>query len=257
MGKRKFRLKYPKRTMKESNIPPKKAASISLQTSTTSSQVSTGAVLSIQSQDHPTELIVKIPISSYNSLPVHNAAALYDRLMMSRSIPHGWSSSLLVSELHSSIFSLSNNLTCSASSCVTLTVTVKEDCVWLLFVNNRQVDLSYCKLMQPLLTHQLNSITLLLQLLSLLEGSHICSGNCDDKFLPVQQRRKGTFYGKSGIFFFKFQICFSINFSVSDPIGTDVVAYFDSSLTTPTIRHTKCEILLSYLGRCRFCDDYR
>ena len=127
--------------------------------------------------------------------------------MMSQSIPHGWSSSLLVS--HSSIFSLSNNLTCSASSCVTLTVTVKEDCVWLLFVNNRQVDLSYCKLMQPLLTHQLNSIT---QLLSLLEGSHICSGICDNKFLPVQQRRKGTFYGKSGIFFSNFKFVFLLIF---------------------------------------------
>ena len=245
MGKRKFRLKYIKNYKREKYVGKKLVVSIPL-----SSLPSSMSSSFVSSQS----MIVQIPIYNYTLLPVHSAAQLHLRLTRSRSIPDEWASSLLVSECHSSVFPLSSNLTCSSSS-VTITVIIRKDLTWLLFLNDRCVHLHSCKLLQPFRASQLNSVELILKVLSLLQGCKICIGNPDEKFIAIQQRRNGTFSSnKSGNIIVNNCICIKILFCI---IGTDIVAYFDASLTTPTIRHTDCEMLLSYLGRCCFCDDYR
>ena len=206
MGRRKFKLRVPKNYERKKYARKEFVVSIprsallcpfaKVLPTTVSNYDSTEAQSVVEA--NPSELIIQIPISSYTASPVGDASQLHKRLMSSQSLPEGWTSSLLISNCHLPVFSLSFNLPLNSSQLV-ITVTIKQNCQWLLALNCSEIDLSFCQLLKEYLQSPLNSVHLLLKLLSCLQKCTICTGNSDEKFMPVQQRRNGTFSGKLGI----------------------------------------------------------
>ena len=206
MGKRKFRLKTIKHYERKKYAKLQRESPLSTLPHPaiipkSNCDVATEPTKLLKPADvKPSSLIIQIPISIYTASPVCDASHLQKRLMSCASLPEGWTWSLLISDLHPPVFSLTYNLPCNGSQ-VAVTLVVKQNCQWLLHLNSSEVDLSFCQLLKRYLSSPLNCIDLLHFLMSCLQKSNICLGNPDEKFLPVQQRHSGTFSGKSGRLF--------------------------------------------------------
>ena len=91
MGKRKFRLKHVK------NYEKKKYQNMQLKVS---------YPLHLVKPDPVSELMLCIPLNIYIKSLAPNASVLYSRVSTTKLVPKEWTTSILVSQSHSSLFSM-------------------------------------------------------------------------------------------------------------------------------------------------------
>lgn len=130
--------------------------------------------------------------------------------------------------------------------------TVAANCVWSLTLGTIVLKLDQCQLLKkfPL---KLDSVNMVVRLLSCLNTSSFCKGNPDNKFAKIRQNHQGVFRDRSG----KFRTIIKLLILFNN-IGMNIVAYYDNrDLPCPTIRHIKCEYIVEVSRRCKFCADYR
>lgn len=101
----------------------------------------------------------------------------------------------------------------------------------------------------------LNSASTVGHVIAILDRHHICSGNPDDKFLPLVVARKGKFMGHSGTVV---SYCMHIKGTLYFVVGENVVAFQESGPDgRKTIRTSGCLYLVPQPGCCSVCTKYR
>lgn len=126
-------------------------------------------------------LIVSVPLNSYIKSSAPSADALHSRLNKSKLFPKGWTTSLLMSESHSSLFSIKGQI---QNSLLDIIITVAPDCAWSISIGTSQFSIDDCQLMKSFLS-KLNSVDMIKRLLSCLDNSKVCNGNSDEKFYEI------------------------------------------------------------------------
>ena len=194
MGKRKFRLKAVK------NYERKKYQNrVHLEELKVSIPLSIYRSLAVPDASSE-ELKVSIPLSIYKSSAVPDANTLRARLDMLNMLPEGWVTSFVqVSLLHTPFFALYRKLSSDNPSVDLISVTITPDCTWSLSIGPYQLDLTHCQLLKQFLHNKLNSLDLLVQLLSQLDNITFCIGNPDEKFTVIKERHRGEFKDHSGM----------------------------------------------------------
>ena len=183
------------------------------------------------------ELMLCIPLNIYIKSLAPNASVLYSRLSITKLVPKEWTTSILVSQSHSSLFSMKQRI---QNSSLDLIITIAPDCVWSMTIGTTQFCIDQCQLLN-VFSSMLDSIDTVVKLLSCIDKSKVCKGNSDVKFDRYFTAGKFLLSKKACYFVFRKQ-------------------YYDKrNLPTPTIRHKKCEIFISAgsTERCKSCDDYR
>ena len=100
----------------------------------------------------------------------------------------------------------------------------------------------------------------IIEAITLLSGSYtICPGNGDPQFIALATSRGGNFYAKASKYnksSFIIQWYLASTYTFADDA---VVAYLDEMiLPHPTVRHSKCKLLISEKGgRCSLCSQHR
>jgi hypothetical protein len=84
----------------------------------------------------------------------------------------------------------------------------------------------------------------------------VCTGNADESFLALAESKEGKFFNGSSKYMLHVTIIAITN---TIPADTEIVAYRDdSTLPYPTVRHSKCELLIeSGNQKCKFCEQHR
>ena len=250
MGNRKFKLKHQK------NYERKKYRNFGLKVPIRH--------LKIKCSKEVPDLSVHIPIGHYINSPASNASALYSQLSISKRLPEGWTTSLLVSESHSPLFSLRRHIeNCS----VDIHITVTPNCDWSMSIGTSSFDTNNCQLLKAFI--KLDTIDTVVELLSTIDNSMFCIGNPDMKFNYIIKRRNGLFVDKTGkslcmVNGYNFRntfTCINYRYICTDSITSmsyvgDVIAHHDIKTTCPTIRHKYCERFIEKSGRCQYGDDY-
>lgn len=149
--------------------------------------------LAVTSQDHE---LVKLPISLYVTSQVSSVNALHERLMRLKTLPTGWTSSIV-----------STSLVCSkieqpsAASTIEMTYMfiISADFTWTVRRGKNMVPVSQCESFQsvPLMLLCVKDV---IDTLAKLDASKLCVGNADTKFLELVTRREGKFFDRSGTY---------------------------------------------------------
>lgn len=113
-------------------------------------------------------------------------------------------------------------------------ITINMDCSWEVKVHGLSINTTHC----PTLSHlpPVIDCTTINLLLDVVNNSHICTGNPDDKFVEMVAARKGK--------------------TIKSSDGS-VAAYIDQGEAVSTIRSSKCEVLMRDGRKCDKCVSYR
>lgn len=133
-----------------------------------------------------THLVVSLP------RPRLSVVTLLDQLR-STPLPSGWMCTSLAGDI---IALCKLSVSSSSQPKLYLMVTISSDMSWGLQIGEKVVD--NCLLQSIPKTFSL--ATEVIGLLRQIDGSQICIGNPDEKFLPLLGRNKGVFKGQSGKF---------------------------------------------------------
>jgi hypothetical protein len=170
-----------------------------------------------------TKLVVCLPQSAYLSAPVSSFHLLCERMRKSENIlNNGWNCT-----------GVSNHVLQKSFSSYNVSIKIMPDFSFVLEVGGYHLNAD-CT--QFPITY-INSIEILLKLLSMIDTSSLCKGNADEKFENTSKRRNGKFLDRAG----------------------NPVAYYDlRHLPLPTIRHRNCTVFVrNDTMRCHACEDYR
>ena len=185
MGKRKFRLKHVK------NYEKKKYQNMQLKVS---------YPLHLVKPDPVSELMLCIPLNIYIKSLAPNASVLYSRLSTTKLVPKEWTTSILVSQSHSSLFSMKRRI---QNSSLDLIITVAPDCVWSMTIGTTQFCIDQCQLLN-VFSSKLDSIDTVVKLLSCIDKSKVCKGNSDVKFQILDR------YFTAGKFLLSKKVCYFV-----------------------------------------------
>ena len=193
------------------------------------------------------DLVVRYPQTSYTT---SGTAALHEMLMHSGiTLPEGWICSI-VSDTYVALFKLAVTPSLMRAD-FTHMITISFSGTWTLSVDRKEVNALQCPLLEGFPT-QLLSVDNVMAIISMLDKCTLCVGNPDEIFFDLIEKYHGTFNDSSGSNLIRITLA---NSSVC--IGTEVVAYHDNHTQKPTIRHSKCEVLVRNRDRCWKCEEYR
>lgn len=79
-------------------------------------------------------------------------------------------------------------------------MTIAADFTWSVFIGSTSISLQHCTCtcLTGLLSTCLNSVDLVVQLVTYLEKKTVCLGNPDDRFAETRNRYNGIFKSRSG-----------------------------------------------------------
>ena len=201
MGKRKLRLKAVK-NYERKKYHGKASWKVSIPI-----EYYTNCHSTVPDDNTESELKISIPLQFYTSSTVPDASKLRARLDMCNLLPKEWvMSSHQVSELDTPFLALYRKVptlaTCTLQSVPNsvdlISMKIAPDCTWFLSIGTYQLDLTHCQLLEKFLFKKVNSVDLLILLLSQLDCITLCIGNPDEKFTGIRERHKGEFKDQTG-----------------------------------------------------------
>ena len=201
-------------------------------------------------------LIVSLPISSFTASSATDLEQLYARLTATRSFPPTW----IDSTQNPAETVVLCSLRCHPPQFtpnVAYVVKIDGELKWTLMCYTRRIEADECGVLAgiPL---KLQGVQDVVNLLTTVHRSKICTGVQDDKFANLVETHCGVFRDQSGsyIIIYSYSLYLIISSFLS---GCRTVAYHES-LPFPTIRHNNCEFLLSsesQTSRCCQCTKFR
>ena len=190
---------------------------------------------------------------SKSKLPAPDLFSLVTRLLSLRALPHTWTLTSTTDEPCRKL------ILCSLDASrdppiLRYSISIRDDFTWLVSVYGRTIThQSSCALTS--VPEVLDSVDKVAHLLSTLDRCRVCEGNPEDNrcHSVVRGFSKITLVSKAITMFTKLIAILS---------GIKTVASLDTvtSPSTPTIRHSECEMLLSAetrYSRCQQCSKYR
>ena len=145
-----------------------------------------------------TGLTVKVPVSAYTSTMVSDAAVLHTKLQ--NVLPSTWCMSFLpgVSPVQSTLalyklVAVPQSLTAD----VMFMLSIAHDCSWTLSAAGKTVNVEHCQRLSGV-PSRFSCVDEVSKLLSALDGSSLCIGNPDVKFMGLLNRHNDGFKDQSG-----------------------------------------------------------
>ena len=143
-----------------------------------------------------TELVVCILKSVYFSATAPSFHLLCDRIRNSDVIEKsGWG-----------VTGISYNVLKKLVSGHSFSISILPDYSFVIDVGEHCLDNCLCL---PLTT--INSVDSLLKLLGMIDECSLCQGNSNDKFRCAQERRKGKFFDRTGMYMYYNKPCINVN----------------------------------------------
>ena len=136
------------------------------------------------SDDDIGELVVRLPISAYLSAKTSSFHALCDKMKNSDIIHNsGWTCT-----------GISHNILQKSFASQDISVTILPDYKFIVKIGDYRLD--DCS---SIPTTEVTSLSLIMELLGIIDNSSLCEGNPDTKFESAQKRRNGKFLSNSGM----------------------------------------------------------
>ena len=203
----------------------------------------------------------------FESSPVDSVHSLHSRISRAEVIPVGKAyasnEQLLSLVLHlgwdcirkSDKFVYYNFASESTVPTVNFSLHVESSLSWQVFYRSVEVSKDKCPLLSPV-PHLLSCVSAAKHLFNTLLLSKACIGNSDERFLSLINTKGGIIHDHTGKLS---KVNSNLNKVFCTCVGKSVAATVESHLlSTPTIRHAKCELLCNTSSeRCAGCTSYR
>jgi hypothetical protein len=124
---------------------------------------------------------------------------------------------------------------------VARTLTISESFMWSSHIHGHKLNPHFCSVMSKM--PDVLNYDDFKELVTIIVKCNVCCGHPDQMFVEMARAKKGIFFS----------------------IGKEVIAALDSRfsvvsngvVSTCTVRHVNCELLIAGVGRCKVCSEYR
>ena len=150
----------------------------------------------------------------------------------------GWCVNYTSEEIQ--LFQITRQYSRSPPLAIVRTLLVQKDLSWKVYVGEHLISAESAVLMPFPERLGVASIS---TILSTLQSANICTGNYDEQFIDLAQRKKGKFVSSLG--------------ELVAVLETTPYSVVNREEIFMTLRHIQCEILLTEAFICSFCEKYR
>ena len=140
------------------------------------------------------EIVVRLPITSYESSQVTSIDKLQEKMQRLKACPAGWTSTVM-SESETNLVFCKLYYT-ESNVAVQYMLKISSDFTWT--VKKGQIVIpTRCSIFSDIAL-EMNTVKSVIEILTLLDTSKLCCGNNDEKFMELSAWRGGKFMDLSG-----------------------------------------------------------